>query len=49
VSDPVALQAAYAAAGVASTLLLLPGTRHAEGYFDDAIEPTLTFLRAALA
>lgn len=46
--DPAGLQAAFAAAGVASTLQLIPGTRHAEGYFDDAIEPTLVFLRAAL-
>lgn len=46
--DPVTLQAAFAAAGLPSTLHLIPGTRHAEGYTEDAIGPTVAFLRDAL-
>ena len=48
VSDPVALQHALAEVGVASVLQLIPGTRHAEGYLEQAIEGSLAFLRRAL-
>lgn len=44
VSDPTAMQRALTAAGVASTLQLIPGTAHAEGYLDQAIDGTLAFL-----
>lgn len=49
VSDPVSLQSALSAVGVASTLQLIPGTRHAEGYTQHAIGPSLAFLQSALA
>ncbi|MEU8817293.1 alpha/beta hydrolase [Actinoplanes sp. NPDC048796] len=49
VSDPIAMQQALTAVGVASTLQLIPGTRHAEGYLDQAIAGTLAFLHDALA
>ncbi|PPF18845.1 alpha/beta hydrolase [Rathayibacter sp. AY1C3] len=48
VSDAQAMQAALSAVGVASTLQLIPGTRHAEGYTEAAIGPSLAFLRDAL-
>jgi len=48
-SDPAGMQLALAAAGVASTLQLIPGTRHAEGYLEKAIGGTLEFLREALS
>ena len=48
VSDPAGLQLALAAVGVASTLQLIPGTKHAEGYLEKAIGGTLEFLAAAL-
>jgi acetyl esterase/lipase len=47
-TDPTALQHALAAAGVASTLQLIPGTRHAEGYLADALHGSLAFLADAL-
>jgi acetyl esterase len=49
VSDPMAMQQALADVGVASTLQLIPGTKHAEGYLEHAVEGTLTFLRQVLA
>jgi acetyl esterase len=48
VSDPSGMQLALAAVGVASTLQLIPGTKHAEGYLEKAIGGTLEFLREAL-
>jgi acetyl esterase len=48
VSDAQAMQNALAAVGVANTLQLIPGTAHAEGYLDLALEGTLAFLRQAL-
>ncbi|MFB2554591.1 alpha/beta hydrolase [Herbiconiux liangxiaofengii] len=44
VSDARAMQSALADAGVASTLQLIPGTHHAEGYTEAAIGPSLAFL-----
>ncbi|PPF89617.1 alpha/beta hydrolase [Subtercola sp. Z020] len=49
VSDAQAMQAALAAVGVASTLQLIPGTRHAEGYTEVALDPSLAFLRSVLS
>ncbi|MFG6503312.1 alpha/beta hydrolase [Microbacterium sp. P05] len=49
IADPMAMQRALAAVGVASTLQLIPGHAHAEGYTDEAIEGTLSFLARALA
>ena len=49
VRDPQAMQSALAKVGVASTLQLVPGTHHAEGYTEAAIAPTLTFLQSVLA
>ena len=46
VTDAAGMQAALAAVGVPSTLQLIPGTRHAEGYTEAAIGPTLAFLRS---
>ena len=48
VDDPAALQRAFAAVGVASTLQLVPGVHHAEGYTDQAIGGSLQFLADAL-
>ena len=48
VSDARAMQDALAAVGVASTLQLIPGTAHAEGYLDKALPGTLAFLAQAL-
>jgi acetyl esterase len=48
VSDAGALQAALSRAGVASTLQLIPGTRHAEGYLEHALHGSLAFLADAL-
>ncbi|SDZ26763.1 alpha/beta hydrolase [Herbiconiux ginsengi] len=48
VTDPAALQHALAAVGVASTLQLIPSTRHAEGYLADALPGSLAFLAEAL-
>ena len=48
VSDAQAMHNALAAVGVASTLQLIPGTAHAEGYLDLALEGTFAFLRQAL-
>lgn len=48
VDDPAALQRAFAAVGVASTLQLVPGVHHAEGYTDQAIGGSLRFLDEAL-
>jgi acetyl esterase/lipase len=48
VSDPASLQQALAAVGVASTLQLIPGTRHAEGYLADALPGSLAFLAKSL-
>jgi acetyl esterase len=48
VADPRAMQDALAAVGVASTLQLIPGTAHAEGYLATALPGTLTFLAEAL-
>jgi acetyl esterase len=48
-SDTQAMQTALAAVGVASTLQLIPGTRHAEGYTEVALGPSLAFLEAALS
>jgi acetyl esterase len=44
VTDAVAMQSALSDAGVASTLQLIPGTHHAEGYLEVAIGPSLAFL-----
>ena len=44
VSDARAMQSALADAGIASTLQLIPGTHHAEGYTGVAIGPSLAFL-----
>lgn len=49
VSDVSGLQAALSGAGVASTLQLVPGTRHAEGYLTHALHGSLAFLADALA
>ena len=49
VSDAVAMQAALSAVGLASTLQLVPGTHHAEGYTQLAIGPTLAFLQSVFA
>ena len=49
VSDAVAMQAALTEVGIASTLQLIPGTHHAEGYLPVAIGPSLAFLTSALA
>jgi len=49
VSDPTAMQSALTEAGVASTLQLIPGTAHAEGYLEHAIDGTLAFLKQATA
>jgi acetyl esterase len=46
VDDAQAMQSALAAVGVASTLQLIPGTHHAEGYTEQAIGPSLAFLRS---
>ena len=48
VDDPAALQKAFAAVGVASTLQLVPGVHHAEGYTAEAIGGSLEFLRRVL-
>jgi len=48
VTDPRAMQDALAAVGVASTLQLIPGTAHAEGYLAAALPGTLSFLSEAL-
>jgi acetyl esterase/lipase len=48
VDDAVAMQAALTEAGVASTLQLIPGTHHGEGYTSAAIGPTLAFLHSVL-
>jgi acetyl esterase len=45
VSDARAMQSALAHVGLASTLQLIPGTHHAEGYTEAAIGPSLAFLR----
>ncbi|WP_375483919.1 alpha/beta hydrolase [uncultured Jatrophihabitans sp.] len=42
------MAAALAASGVAVQTLLLPGSRHAEGYLQDVIAPTLAFIAAHL-
>jgi acetyl esterase len=47
-TDPIALQAALAAAGVPNTLQLIPGLRHAEGYTDHALPGSLAFLAQTL-
>ena len=44
----MALQRAYADAGVACTLQLVPGHHHAEGYTAQAISGSLEFLRRVL-
>lgn len=49
VSDAVAMQAALSAVGVPSTLQLITGTHHAEGYTEVAIGPTLAFLESVLS
>lgn len=49
VSDAQGMQVALSAVGVASTLQLIPGTHHAEGYTETAIGPSLAFLRDALS
>lgn len=49
VTDAVGMQAALTAVGVASTLQLIPGTHHAEGYTAAAIGPSLAFLADALS
>jgi len=49
VSDARAMQSALAAAGLASTLQLIPGTHHAEGYTAAAIGPSLAFLAGAFS
>ncbi|MBF4574286.1 alpha/beta hydrolase [Herbiconiux sp. VKM Ac-1786] len=49
VRDPQAMQQALSAVGVASTLQLVPGTHHAEGYTPAAIGQTLAFLADVLA
>lgn len=48
VTDAVAMQSALTVAGIASTLQLIPGTRHGEGYTSVAIGPTLAFLDSVL-
>lgn len=48
VEDPMALQRAYADAGVACTLQLVPGHHHAEGYTAQAIGGSLDFLSRVL-
>ncbi|MDO9396417.1 MAG: alpha/beta hydrolase [Herbiconiux sp.] len=49
VGDAQAMQSALAAAGIASTLQLIPGTHHAEGYTEAAIGPSLTFLHGVFS
>jgi acetyl esterase len=49
VSDASGLQAALSSVGVASTLQLVPGTRHAEGYLPHALRGSLAFLADVLA
>lgn len=49
VSDASALQTALSQVGVASTLQLVPGTRHAEGYLEHALHGSLAFLSDTLA
>ena len=44
VSDAQAMQSSLAAVGIASTMQLIPGTHHAEGYTAAAIGPSLAFL-----
>jgi acetyl esterase/lipase len=48
VSDPTAMQQALTAVGVASTLQLIPGTAHAEGYLEKALPGSLAFLSQVL-
>ena len=48
VDDPAALQRAFADVGVASTLQLVPGMHHAEGYTAQAIGGSLEFLGRVL-
>jgi len=48
VSDAAGLQNALSSAGVASTLQLVPGTHHAEGYLQQALHGSLAFLADAL-
>jgi acetyl esterase len=49
VSDARAMQAALTKVGVASTLQLIPGTHHAEGYTEAAVGPSLAFLHDVLS
>lgn len=49
VSDARAMQSALSEVGVASTLQLIPGTRHAEGYLEAAIGPSLAFLQSVFS
>jgi len=49
VSDAQAMQSALADVGIASTLQLIPGTHHAEGYTEAAIGPSLTFLESVFS
>ena len=49
VDDARAMQAALSAVGIATTLQLIPGTRHAEGYMAAAIGPSLAFLKDVFA
>lgn len=48
-SDAQAMQSALAAVRIASTLQLIPGTRHAEGYPESAIGPSLAFLASVFS
>ena len=49
VSDARAMQAALSDAGIATTLQLIPGTHHAEGYMSAAIGPSLAFLEGVFS
>ena len=49
VDDPRAMQSALSAVGIGSTLQLIPGTHHAEGYTETAIGPSLAFLHSVFS
>lgn len=49
VSDARAMQEALSNVGIATTLQLIPGTHHAEGYMSAAIGPSLAFLEGVFS